>query len=286
MNIIHHIDADGLTSAGIVKKYLNSDVKTFRYNYQRDLESYIEINLDDGDIYVVDCTLSDDFMERFKSRIIHIDHHASVINGNKTWFNHVKKQLSKIDDNGFQVSACVLCWKNLIDDNVPEIIKMLGDYDVGRFDDNNINLNTFLYYYLSDDDYFNLRILDLNISECVLQGKKINEVKSLFNKKHCQRANLITYNNQKIAILNTQEKTSNTVKSLDVDGCIIYSLDLNKIYISIYSIKNFNALNFLEKMVNCVGDCISYGGHVKACGCSFYVNKTSKIMDYLRKIDE
>jgi oligoribonuclease NrnB/cAMP/cGMP phosphodiesterase (DHH superfamily) len=137
MKIVYHNDMDGRCSAAIVYRYHEIHGNDCPAGLPMKLiymNTYKEFDIcsveKDEKVYILDCSLRS--LEEYEKlltitkNVIWIDHHKTSID-----------QYDKFDLLGYRVdgtAACILTWKYLFGDNIPDAVKYLGDYDVFKFD--------------------------------------------------------------------------------------------------------------------------------------------------------
>jgi len=143
VKILHHNDLDGCVSGTLIRMhYRNAECYSVNYDNPELLPKQESFNK--GDIvFLVDYTIADvDFMNWLKenTNLYWIDHHATSLE--KQEKNHWEdiKGVRKVGLCGAE-----LCWKIACKGmNMPEFIKLVGDYDTFRHsaDDKNYHENT------------------------------------------------------------------------------------------------------------------------------------------------
>lgn len=311
--IYHGVDADGWMSAAICEMFIEHDLKrefeSYPYNYGWDM-SHLEEKLNklkeeniDFLIFMVDCTLPDEFMRKYGNHIYLMDHHQSSIeNMEKTGLkDELFKFASKINLNGYldtkgneatQISASELVWKELFPNKqMPNAVRIVGRYDVWDHDEleTTHDLNMFIRiqsykpenkFVRQHENWFKLMIIDENfLKECIKEGQTARKYKNLFDKQDALISTkfIMTKNGKTIAITNrgciNSTFFSSIAKKYDVVACIAYThiLEWNQFRLSIYTLKNnFNALFYMNKVLEDIvpfDEIKSSGGHRNACGC-------------------
>lgn len=139
--IYHSRDLDGYTSGAIIKlKY--PEATLIGYDYGEEFP-WDRIN-EEEDVIMIDVSLPMEDMlkigRRIQGQFTWIDHHISAINDYKKFLVDNETKLEGFDwitpvlENG--ISACEGGWKYLFPDvTMPEAIKLLGEYDTWRKED-------------------------------------------------------------------------------------------------------------------------------------------------------
>ena len=131
MFCLHHRDHDGFCSAAVVNyKYSRCRFKDINYGEEIDFESLIKPN---EITFIVDFSLETEEswkrLLKVTKNVIWIDHHKSILK-----YNDVAGHLEGVRKVGNLVSACFLTWKFLFpDQEVPEIVKLISDFDTWTF---------------------------------------------------------------------------------------------------------------------------------------------------------
>lgn len=140
-NIIsyHGVDADGWFSATLVRRailssgYKISDLCFVPMTYapadEQRLESILKDAIADADeqwaeqpnIFMVDFTASNNFMDKYASYIYHFDHHITAVNDKLPWYSKIRKEKSRVYFDGesdekdpkCRISACELIYAEL-----------------------------------------------------------------------------------------------------------------------------------------------------------------------------
>lgn len=136
MICLYHNDLDGYCAGAIVHS-LCPECKMIEIDYNRQLDfSIIE---PDERIIIVDFSLQKE--EEWKKlysiteKIIWIDHHKTSLERSKQWKVNNKIPLSNLDGiRDISKSGCELTWEYFyIDVDMPEIVKLIGDWDTWQF---------------------------------------------------------------------------------------------------------------------------------------------------------
>lgn len=131
MKVYHHTDQDGYASAYAVKRrHQGEDVRFVYSNYDMTFDFS---DVKDGEkVYILDFSFKPSKFKELllKTRnVVWIDHHKSVLAPEYDEF----KSLEGIRRDG--VAACVLTWEYLFPGvDVPRAVKLIGDYDVWKFE--------------------------------------------------------------------------------------------------------------------------------------------------------
>ncbi len=131
MKVYHHTDQDGYASAYVVKrKFEGENIDFIPSNY--DMEFDFSKVSEGEKVFIVDFSFKP---EKFGGLLLRtkditwIDHHKSVMTPDYDAF----KNLAGIREDG--TAACVLTWKYLFpDEEVPRAVKLIGDYDIWKFE--------------------------------------------------------------------------------------------------------------------------------------------------------
>ena len=269
--VIHHNDPDGLLSAYAVALHCNfRNLYHYRYAYKPAHENYIRGKLEHLNvetIFVVDCTLSDDFMRTYAPKIVHIDHHVSRIEPQPDWFNSVKAQFSEVG-----TAACVLTYRALFG-TVPPYAELIGQYDIGNFTKESVAMSNYFHNYLRESDYF--KPLDIDVSDALKLGEQITEVRRVTDLKNAEKAIKADIMDDRIFVLCTAEKRSSIFTEYakyhpDVKGVMLYSV----------TDWGFDALGFCKRLVMNFNP-LSFGGHAKACGATLPLSSVDKFLSYV-----
>ena len=123
----HKGDYDGICSAAIVKyKYPKAKLVGIN-NHNIEL-----VHKPSDKVIIVDISLKE-HMINIPYNSVWIDHHSqSIIESEQMGFNN----LPGIRRNG--TAACILTWEFFIDNEIPQIVQLLGDYDVWNIDKENV----------------------------------------------------------------------------------------------------------------------------------------------------
>lgn len=128
MKCFYHIDLDGKCSGAIVRKYYGDKCEYIPY-YLKDFP-YDSIEKDEH-IILVDCSCDFNKLLEITKNIVWIDHHKTAIDE----YQHLN--LAGIRRDG--TAACELTWEYYYSDiKMPFIIRLLGDYDVWKFEYGNM----------------------------------------------------------------------------------------------------------------------------------------------------
>jgi oligoribonuclease NrnB/cAMP/cGMP phosphodiesterase (DHH superfamily) len=132
----HRSDSDGKASGAIIKKHLLDEKQDFvmhPYEYGEKFPDDIPVGdeLIFADIVVSPYEEMAKVIDKYSPRITVVDHHKSFIE----WLE--KDQhcvlMGRLDTTK---SACYLCWEHFFPElSVPQIIKLLSDYDIWNKDD-------------------------------------------------------------------------------------------------------------------------------------------------------
>lgn len=210
--IYHSRDLDGWTSGALVKlKY--PDCKMIGYDYGEPFP-WNEIPIGEA-VIMADVSLPMKNMSNLalqtSHRLVWIDHHISAINDFKASLDPCLQSTTAVLDN--TISACEGTWNYLFPDKqMPEAVKLLGEYDTWRNKDQDRwetkilpfqfgmrtlcqSPETFPYYLLDND------IKD--IVEVTKYGNIILHYQRQVNEHQCKRAfeSIITINNSKLSAI-------------------------------------------------------------------------------------
>lgn len=148
--IHHNKDLDGFTSGAIVKRKF-PDCKLIGWDYGNPIPELPQSE----DIVMIDISFPMAEMIRVRRRsksLTWIDHHISA----KKEFDQVLGQLTP-EEHGINyvyelgIAACEIGWKYYFpNEQMPEVVKLLGEYDTWRKDDNSRWVNRILpfQYYM------------------------------------------------------------------------------------------------------------------------------------------
>ena len=186
----HNADLDGLCSAAIVKKFV-PDTEFYGINYGDEFP-YDLCKLFER-IIMVDWTLQP-FNELLKFGKSHkltvIDHHKSVAEELRKCPNH--NFIGIIDS---KKAACELCWEYFSNDDMPRAVKLLGQYDSWRLNEDEW-IMPFQFGMRANVDSFDdpiwgrlFRLFDESktiLFNIVSIGKGILSYNEIQNKKYCE----------------------------------------------------------------------------------------------------
>jgi len=244
MKVFYHSDLDGYCSAAIVKSYLkehypNIIADFFEVDYNRKFP-FSEIQ-EDEIVYVVDFSLDWNKLLDITKNVIWIDHHVSAIKKyeNYDWIPG-KREIG--------IAACELCWRYFFPfREVPYAIKLLGDYDVWKFElpetrffqlgmkEQQTHLSSSLWQNLFT--CFSPR--EKLIKEITNQGKIINSYQNKQNKKLVEKISFYThFEDYKAICINAAFTGSYVFDSVDkktYDIMITFYFDGKKWNISMYT---------------------------------------------------
>jgi len=167
--ILYHMDADGHASGAIVAVRLEqrgvaeSDIAFHPINYGMALP---EIDYVRDYVYMVDFSLQPDdvmaeFAEKLGDRLVWIDHHdTSVEVEEKKRLEEVKglRAVKWSDMPGYRgddrkVAGCELTWKYYFEENIPQFITLIGDWDTWRWKDDPESKAPLMMMYLRSADF-------------------------------------------------------------------------------------------------------------------------------------
>jgi hypothetical protein len=147
--IIGHMDADGHCSSSIVyHRLVNIDAKAqpeevefVHINYGMELPEH-KFNYEEDYFYMVDFSLQPlakmvEFAEKCGDKLVWIDHHDTAIENSEPLLGHVRgtRESGK--------AACVLTWEYFFPEKMPQIVELVGTYDIWD-NDNQDRWNNFI----------------------------------------------------------------------------------------------------------------------------------------------
>lgn len=266
---LHHNDADGYCSAAIVNLAYKDNIddefrfKSMMYN---DPLPKIEIN---ELVIIVDFSLNELQWNELKSltkNIIWIDHHKTAIENPK-----YPSELDGVRKDG--IAACELTWTYFFKQRIPEIVKLIADYDVWTFKygDRTKAVNHGLYEYpgfdTPDSQFWNNLLsykTDRLLMEVIETGNIIKRHIESSNAKLVKRnGSFINFEGLRFCVLNTPIKTSMVFDSIDpksYDALSVFTFNGVQWEISFYS--PHNEIDLTPIAIKYGG-----GGHKNACGC-------------------
>lgn len=142
--IYHNKDLDGFASGAIVKRKY-PDAKMIGYDYGQPLQ----MDITGEPVIMVDVSMPMSTMVKIASlsnfRFTWIDHHASAIKDYKEFVGEGESFCTAVLEDG--IAACEGAWKHLFPgEEMPEGIKLLGEYDTWRNQDKDRWENRILPY--------------------------------------------------------------------------------------------------------------------------------------------
>lgn len=318
--IITHTDMDGIASEYVVREYLKNTEPTpivkFNYNYSNNT-SHIEELLDKNietieDIYILDVTMPDPFMDKYAKYITWIDHHNTAVERDAEWKSKLKNNFSAITVEGYdgvngeqaqKISACELTWLKLFPkEEMPYYLFYIGRYDVWDHDSIGItraihDYNSVMYAEEGLDaalsDTFKAAMIDSYFQEIVLDDafniyKYKQQVDGAYALKNVKKQKIFgkivaTYNGRCTSQFFGRFVQNND----DVEILLNYAYDpYHKTWIiGCYKVdgKEMKALDFIKQFHDVIPDIISLGGHEDACGMRL---KQEDIIKFLNTFEE
>jgi len=151
--IVHHNDHDGRCSAAVVNHWAVNqnpmmDPRFLEVDYNMDFPMH---EIQDGeDVWVVDFSLEPEVMKEVRKKagvVTWIDHHATAA-------EYDYQDLAGIRDYSEKgPSGCELCWQHCFpDQDMPEAVNFIGDYDAWRHELNPASLEMFEGLKMEDTD--------------------------------------------------------------------------------------------------------------------------------------
>ena len=300
--VVHHTDMDGWASAWVVNEWLKNqdlEVKFFSHNYGQTID-HIEIFIAQNksrlsDIYLVDISLPDLFMQTYAAYITWLDHHVSAI-------EHVaeleaqglvlKNHYAKSSIDGQRVAACELCWQTFHDEPMPKFVHWSGRYDVWDHREPEVlELNAYVNItFINSDENppfltpeFNALASAAGVLAACLEGRAALKWRDTFNRINSRRNAYVKCwtvagNRIPIAIINAAGLDSyyfDTVfaKYPELKMAIFfhYSFRSNNWNISFRSLDpSYSSLETMQIALTEIygADVISMGGHNGSCGAT------------------
>lgn len=284
--IYHDKDLDGICSGAVL---LNAfpGARLLGYDYGRPFD--VEDNIENDEMVVMaDVSMPMDVMEAIaehSGRFTWIDHHVSAYNDFVRHFGDfrlhenggmtsVDGQMTYVYENG--KAACELCWEWIMQGDTPEAVRLLGEYDTWRNQDedrwNNVILpfqygmrldgfspETLAHYLLNPVNY-----------EKILVGKSILKYQKEQNSYHMKSsfdARLNLPGGQVVRCLVCNRVPSNSMSfeskwdESKYDIMVPIGFDGQKWGLSFYTTKPSVDCSVLAKS-------FGGGGHKQAAGCS------------------
>lgn len=214
--IIHHsADWDGYGSRFVVELYLKKsgyksvNIHSVGWNYGSKLEKITALAAlhPHADIYMVDITLPDEFMNVYKNRIIWLDHHVSAISHAAavmpdmlqrtvhavSYVDSLPPYPEKPGGKQYQISSIELTWTTLFPDTeLPEIIQCIGRSDV--FDKVTLqNIPFYVSSYLKRVGFKNYYTILNSVLPLELRDTTCKEIAYDHNSQPLTLENLIIY---------------------------------------------------------------------------------------------
>ncbi|MCI0444298.1 hypothetical protein L0152_13935 [bacterium] len=196
--IYHSRDLDGFTSAAIVKrKYPEAKLIGFDYGQKLPMEQ-----VPNGEpIIMIDVSLPmPQMLELAKHsgwQLKWIDHHISAINEYKEFVGKGEAFMTAVISNG--IAACEIAWKHFFpDENMPEAVRLLGEYDTWRNHDKQTWENSILPFQFgmrqicnSPETFPESMLTQRSAIECIPiinNGKIILNYQAQTNELQCKKA--------------------------------------------------------------------------------------------------
>jgi oligoribonuclease NrnB/cAMP/cGMP phosphodiesterase (DHH superfamily) len=272
VGIYHNRDLDGFCSGAIIRlKY--PEARMIGYDYGQDLE--IE-SLKDKDIIMADVSMPMEDMLKISAiakSFLWIDHHKSAIEDFKAIQDiHNIESVLEIG-----TAACELTWRTLFSSrNTPNTVKILGDYDVWRNEDQHIwNTRTLPFQYgmrlrCNSLDSFPMHMLDFfqfgSEQKLLESGRTILAYQKQTNETLIKRAGFEVYflDKYKAVCVNACGVNSTVFDSNydeeKHDVMIPFFYDGESYNLSFYTTKDSVDCSQIAKM-------FGGGGHERASGC-------------------
>ncbi len=284
--IYHDKDLDGICSGAILLKAFPT-ARLLGYDYGRPFD--VEGNIENGEMVIMaDVSMPMDIMEEIAERsgnFVWIDHHVSAHNDFVNHFGdfglhedggmtELERKMVYVYENGR--AACELCWEYIIQDDMPEAVLLLGEYDTWRNQDEDRWNNVILpFQYGMRLDGFTpetlVNYLDNPINyEKILIGKSIlkyQKEQNAFAMKASFDARLNLPDGQVIRCLVCNRVPSNSMSfeskwdESKYDIMVPIGFDGQRWGLSFYTTKPSVDCSVLAKS-------FGGGGHKQAAGCS------------------
>lgn len=293
--VYHKRCADGVASAALLVKFLDTEVTLLGGAYQKPPESMDIFN--DRVVYLVDYSYEFSVMEEIIQRalrVVYLDHHAMAVK-RMLAYSHVDKfdmRFSVMDESMSGV-GCVWTWikanTHYDDSHKPEILKYIQDRDLWKFEFGELskNLHEYLQYrgitvstLLGLLDYDNSDLVEIFRVGGALRKKFLNDCKSIISQ--CRRFD--AFHGHKVAIANANGQYASEVGNLmcldeehPVDFAATYFLEQDTANWSLRSLKGGPDVSKIAAL-------FGGGGHANAAG--FKIKLTHPSLEMLLAVVE
>ena len=278
---LHHKDGDGYGSAAVVKmKYPTDEIKFIGMDYSMNLPLE-QMNSDDT-IIIVDFSPIEENgfaqIQEITDKIIWIDHHQTAIEKHKHF-----DYLDGIRRIG--TAACDLCWEYFFPGAYcPEVIKLLGDYDVWKFEYGDSTRNFQAGIRMEDMRPTNTKLWDLLLNDSnfvdsiINKGSIITEINNNNWMRSLRAMGYVVNIRGTAAVACNMQASSAGFDSLKkglFSAMIVYNHDGKKYKVTIYSDESGPDVSVVAKEYG-------GGGHEHAAG--FYCENLP--FKYIRKLEK
>lgn len=275
--IYHNRDLDGFTSGAIVKlKY--PETKMIGHDYGQAFNLGV---IENEPVIMADISLPmEDMVKVAKAsgwQLTWIDHHISAIKDYEQFVGNGETFCKAVLENG--IAACEGVWKYLFPDrNMPETIKLLGEYDTwrnsckDRWENKILPFQFGMRVYCNSVDSFPMELIECDnrdlelcmINPIISTGKAILEYQLQVNELQCKKAAFeVDFQGLRAICLNGGGFNSDVFKSVydenKHDIMIPFQFDGKKWTVSLYSTKD-------EVDCSVIAKANGGGGHKKAAG--------------------
>lgn len=263
---LHHCDPDGWCAAAIVRKFeKNITTHSINYGYDVPWNKIKEARM----VYMVDFGLQP-FSDMIKildmkgDNFIWIDHHKTSIE-DRDKSGREFKGIQRVGDAG-----CELTWEYFTHGNMPELVRMVGRYDVWDLDysENLFDVQAALKLYNvdADSDGFWRKHFEnpKEIESLIEDGKICNKYQQLIHNKYCRSHSFeMDWEGYRFLVCNAISVNSKLFDSMfDMnrhDAMMVFGYTNKNWSVSMYSNKPGVDVGSLAKRYG-------GGGHTGACG--------------------
>lgn len=270
--ITHSADLDGHCSQAIAKRALGTSADYLGWDYSDDVP---DTSLYDR-VYLIDISFPKEAMAEIAPKLVWIDHHASAIKDNPTYYGGLR-----IDG----IAACRLAWQVFFGDpkatkadylarkvSEPYAVQLLGEHDI--FDHSNSDTFPFQYAMQSTKDPKWDLLLgggpggSLYVDALLAEGLPIQRYLNVTNAQLSQEAGYdATFEGLSFRVLNTPQKGSMQFDASiqeHHDGCLRYYWNGETWGCSLYGVAHKKDVD-----LSVIAKKYGGGGHKSACGCTF-----------------
>lgn len=251
----HNVDMDGRCSGAIVRKFFKCEGEYIGYDYGEFPFDTIEM---DEKVILVDCSCDFNRLLEITKDITWIDHHKSAI-----------EKYAHLNIPGIQrigTAACELCWEYFYPETfIPEVIILLGDYDVWKFAHKNtmlLQLGIRTYDTSIESEMWDEWLLAwYNPIKEISRGKTIQTYQDNFNKGIIKALSFFCeWEGYKLVCVNQGSTNSQIFDSVEEDYDIMapFSFNGSEWRVSLYTKKDIDVSVLAVKYGG--------GGHAQAAG--------------------